>query len=329
MYAEKCPFRSKEIPACNTEKDLRKCDSIICCSICPRVDYCEHVCGSVLLEQQKDIYDIVTALKIVEIELFSFCNRTCGWCPNGNGFDRLNACYFLDEHLLRKLLEELQENDYNGVFSFSRYNEPFAYFNYFQKNLKIIKEYFPYSKLVTNTNGDYLDTNIIKETLIDELSIMDYDCQGKEWCYSRLIEWNVSDIVEYESYFVGRYDNKTILYYWDWPKTGNISDRGGNLSQYSCIKRSYPCFEPFRFLGVNYDGTLSPCCNIRNDSKKQQDFIIGDLKTDNLATILLSEKFNAFKQKIILGQYDLTMPCYYCNNIGGRYSTSTGGILYE
>lgn len=329
MYAKNCLYRNPEIPACNTEKDLRGCDSIICCSICPRVEYCTHVCGSVLFEQENSFSQIIDHLKIIEIELFSFCNRKCSWCPNGNLIDRQSFNSYLDENILRKFLKELQEQEYLGIFSFSRYNEPFSHFEDFQKGLQIIKEYFPYAKLVSNTNGDYLTKEKIHQTLIDELSIMDYDCRGPDWCYSHLLSWDVENIIKYDNYWVGNIYDKQILYYWNWPETGTVSDRGGNLKQYSLTERTYPCFEPFRFLGLNYDGTLSPCCNIRNDSTCQKEYIYGDLNISSLEEILMSEKVQLFKEKIIAGEYDKTMPCFYCNNTGGRYSKSTGSILYE
>lgn len=329
MLSNDCIFRNKEIPACNTRKDLRNCDSIICCSICPRKEYCLHVCGVLLFDRQNIIEDIIEELKIIEIELFSFCNRRCQWCPNGKLIDRHSNNSYLDIDILKSFLQKLKDYNYSGVFSFSRYNEPFSNFSYFQEILKLIKEYFPYNKLVSNTNGDYLNSQIVQDTLIDELTIMDYDCHGKDWCYNKLLSYKIDNIIEYDSYFLGEINNKKIVYYWNWPENGVISDRGGNLSDYSTEKRDYPCFEPFRFLGLNYDGTLSPCCNIRNDCDKQKNFILGDLNNNTLEEILLSENFKNFKMKIITGNYDETMPCFYCNNTGGRYSKSNGGILYE
>lgn len=329
MLAENCNFRSLEIPACNTKKDLRGCDSIICCSICPRVEYCAHACGNVVYQQTNTIEQIIEHLKIIEIELFSFCNRRCSWCPNGKLIDRHSFNSYLDIEILRQFLETLRKYEYLGIFSFSRYNEPFSDFDIFQERLALVREYFPYAKLVSNTNGDYLTKEKVHNTLINELSIMDYDCKGAEWCYQRLVEWEVENIIQYENYWVGNIGEKIILYYWNWPKSGVISDRGGNLKNYSLEQRTDPCFEPFRFLGINYDGSISPCCNIRNDSDSQKDFIYGNLKEKTLEEILTSEKVNAFKYKIIHGQYDANMPCYYCNNSGGRYSKSIGSILYE
>lgn len=329
MLASDCKYRNSEIPACNTEQNLRGCDSIICCSICPRVEYCSHVCGSVLFEKENSFSDIIDNLKIIEIELFSFCNRRCSWCPNGSLIDRHTENNFLDIDVLKKLLQELVDYEYGGVFSFSRYNEPFSYFEQFQEYLKIIREYFPYAKFVSNTNGDYLNKEKINLSLIDEISVMDYDCKGQEWCYKQLLDWEVTNIIQYDNYYVGSLNEKQILYYWDWPKSGIISDRGGNLKNYSITERKDPCFEPFHFIGVNYDGTVSPCCNIRNDSLAQKEYVFGDLNNNTLQQILLSNKAKDFKFKIIHGIYDKNMPCFYCNNSGGRYSKSTGSILYE
>ena len=190
MYAKNCLYKSLEIPACNTQKNLRKCDSIICCSICPRMEYCSHVCGHILFEQEQeqDINFIIENLKIIEIELFAFCNRKCSWCPNGQLIDRINNKSVLNKNLLQNFLQQLQDLNYSGVFSFSRYNEPFANFKLFQDSLLLIKEYFPYAKLVTNSNGDYLNKTIIDNMLIDELTIMDYDCRGKEYCLNKMLE---------------------------------------------------------------------------------------------------------------------------------------------
>lgn len=73
----------------------------------------------------KEGFDMLKNLKVVEIELFNYCNRTCGWCPN-KYVDRKNKFETLDFHLFINLLQQLKDIDYKGVFSFSRYNEPFA-----------------------------------------------------------------------------------------------------------------------------------------------------------------------------------------------------------
>ena len=46
----------------------------------------------------------------------------------------------------------------------------------------------PHIKLVSNTNGDFLHKNSLEGLLIDDLSVMDYDCIGEKACIHRLKE---------------------------------------------------------------------------------------------------------------------------------------------
>lgn len=215
-------------------------------------------------------------MRLVEIELFSYCNRKCNFCPNSY-IDRKSTIEYLDKNILISLLKDLKKIDYKGRFSFSRYNEPFFDLNYLNKNITLIKEYFPEAIMVSNTNGDFINKKVLDKMLIDELSIMDYDNKGKEYGFNFLKNMYITDIEEYNHYFVGNYKNKKILYYYSWKEVANISDRGGNLPLYSTQIRNYPCYEPLHFIGINYDGTVSPCCNIRNDCINQNKYIFGDL----------------------------------------------------
>ena len=66
------------------------------------------------------------ALKLIEIEIFSFCNRKCWFCPNSS-VDRISETTFMDEDVYLGLIKQLQEIDYSGELTYSRYNEPLAY----------------------------------------------------------------------------------------------------------------------------------------------------------------------------------------------------------
>lgn len=264
-------------------------------------------------------------LRIVEIELFSFCNRKCDWCPNKD-IDRMTWNY-LDIEIFMSLLSQLKEINYQGVFSFSRYNEPFADYDVLQSACQMIKNVFPNNKLVSNTNGDYLNQEVLNDTLLDELTIMDYDCNGKEWCYNRLKNWKCTNIIIYHNYITAKLNNLTILYYFDWPLTGHITNRGGNLGDYTneAIRRIAPCFEPQYFIGINHDGTVSPCCNIRNDCKNK-DLIMGSLKENTLQE-LWDKKENKFLRDCVSHEY-FPYYCAYCLNNGGRYTTKKGLLDY-
>lgn len=270
--------------------------------------------------------NVISKLRLVEIELFSYCNRKCSWCPNSY-IDRKSDCQYLNWEVLDKLLIELKDNKFNGVFSFSRYNEPFSDYVTLYYAIQHIKEFFPNSKYVTNTNGDYITESVLKLVPIDELTIMDYDYKGRDYCLQKLQEWHVVDIKEYGHYFTGMYGNMKILYYYSWLEEAKISNRGGNLKSWSLQERDYPCYEPLFFIGINYDGTVSPCCNVRNDCQNRI-YILGDLHEQSLSSMLKSEFYLDFVDAVTTGNFTEDMPCYYCNNNGGRYTRENGGILY-
>ena len=113
---------------------------------------------------------MIEQIRLIEIELFSYCNRTCSFCPN-SFIDRLSFNELLDINLFKKIIKELKLVDYSNYISFSRYNEPLSYRDILDDRIKYIRKELPKSKLVLNTNGDYNWEGLD----IDELTIMDYD----------------------------------------------------------------------------------------------------------------------------------------------------------
>ena len=64
-------------------------------------------------------------LKLIEIEVFSYCNRQCWFCPNSH-IDRLSTNKIMPEEMYLSILEQLKEIEYNQEVTYSRYNEPLA-----------------------------------------------------------------------------------------------------------------------------------------------------------------------------------------------------------
>jgi len=228
-------------------------------------------------------------IRLLEIELHSQCNRTCGWCPN-YFIDRKSYNKFLDDNVFNSLITELKNNLFNGYISFSRYNEPLLHRDNLEDKIKIIRKELPTIKLVTNTNGDYNYNNLD----IDELTVMDYD-RNKE-------------IIITDNFRMMRLDN--------------INNRGGLLKKIKQEKRIVPCHEPEYFVGVNYDGTISPCCNIRNDIEEHKPYILGDLHNNTLTEILNSTTAIIFRTQTANKLFP--PPCEYCNKMPGRYTSRNG-----
>ena len=64
-------------------------------------------------------------LKLVEIEIFNYCNRTCEFCPNET-IDRKSKVIELPEQCFLNTLQDLKDNNFSGYVTFSRYNEPLS-----------------------------------------------------------------------------------------------------------------------------------------------------------------------------------------------------------
>lgn len=219
MCVKDCQYIDAEMPICKADKRLRNCNTSICCSFCSSLEFCDRVCGKLLIKYEDNVEKIIENLKIIEIEL-----------P-------------LKENILNSLLEELEKYEYSGIFIISGENE-----NNF---LSIFRKYFPYNGIVLNIG----ENNIIDDLVINYI---------KE-----------QDII--------------------------LND----------IKRKEPCFEPFRFIKINNDKTLSPCNN--------SCYKFGDLSFQSLEEILISKDFKDFKKKIISGDYN-NLKCLYCNLLENKYN---------
>ena len=101
-------------------------------------------------------------VKLIEIGIFSFCNRKCWFCPNSI-VDRFSKNVELDEDLFIKILKELQEIDYSNSLYLHRYNEPLYNKDLLLKRIKQAREYLPKSVIKIVSNGDYLTREYLKE----------------------------------------------------------------------------------------------------------------------------------------------------------------------
>ena len=65
------------------------------------------------------------SVSMVEVEVFSYCNRRCWFCPNSL-IDRQSKTEYMSEELYLHILDQLAGADYRHMISYSRYNEPLA-----------------------------------------------------------------------------------------------------------------------------------------------------------------------------------------------------------
>jgi len=245
---------------------------------------------------------MISQIRLLELELFSFCNRTCKFCPN-HYIDRISDNKVLDKEVFLKLIHELKEGNFNGVISFSRYCEPLAFRDILEDRIKTIRSILPNIKLVCNTNGDY-DWDGID---LDELTIMDYDNKlSKEE--------------------LGLYSRSTKPFVVRKMRLGKINNRAGALDKvHKRFVRTSPCYEPHYFVGVDFNGQIAPCCNIRSDISTHTDYMLGDLHNSSLTDILLSQRATTFRTNVAKCNFDDI--CKGCSKEPGRYTSDKPDIM--
>lgn len=211
----------------------------------------------------------------------------------------------------------LQSINYNNYISFSRYNEPLANIPYLLKSISILKKYAPSAKYVTNTNGDFLTKDNIKQLIwyIDELTVMDYDCNGREDLRKIL-----NNVITVNNVDYGELNGMKVCINHN---TFDKNSRGGILDEYNCHRNIDKCFEPIYFMAIDYNGNAMPCCNFRSDYSKHKKFMLGNLYNTSLLDII---KYNS--EKINKLTNCLYIECKVCNKITGRYTRDNSSILY-
>jgi len=270
-------------------------------------------------------------LKLVEIEIFNYCNRTCEFCPNET-IDRKSAVIELPESCFLNTLQELKDQNFKGYVTFSRYNEPLSQDELLKKRANQVREFLPDVTLIFNTNGDFLTKKRLDGLDVDEISVMDYDNKGIQKCKKRLERVGV-DITEIDYPFIkGNRGKIKFLYYVDFVENHTLwNDRGGALEELSLKeRRTEPCLEPDRFIGVDYNGNIMPCCVTRSDIDSHQDFILGNIKEQSVMDIFNSERAKTIREKAMKGDFDDDMkPCHYCPYELGRYRRDDVSLDYE
>jgi radical SAM protein with 4Fe4S-binding SPASM domain len=268
----------------------------------------------------------------VEIELFSYCNRKCNWCPN----KELDRTFYeeMDEEVYLKIVDNLAYNNFGymedkfdkKMVTFNRFCEPTYNIDLIKKRCEQMLKKIPTVEFRFNTNGDFLSDELFEKLRLERLYIMDYDCKGKEYGLELFKRYNILFIEEENNHLVGihKHINKVVFEY-DWPKNTYLEDRGGFFKEDIYYKedkvkwvnnreeRTEGCFEPRNYISIDYNGNVTPCCHIRSDYGPHKKYIFGNVYEDELSNIFYSKKAKEFRRRIFTSDYEnYPEPCKHC-----------------
>jgi len=273
------------------------------------------------------------SVRCVEIEISSYCNRICTYCPNVF-IDRRSENIFIDDGVFLNIIESLARINYSNVIRLNRYNEPLSDRDYYLKRMKQVRKTLPNARLELFTNGDYFNHDFV-ETLYNN------GCRGihatahHDWAsytrekgeayliklieklgYEYTITKSEESITSCEVYV--RKDMKftyNILNFMGNDEAGIplANDRGQSLDIATEYKRTSPCLRQFEELSIDHNGNVVPCCHIRSDIPDHKNFGMGEIgKDNNIFLLWCNKKFAGWRRNMI--SYDLKNdPCTTCD----------------
>lgn len=279
------------------------------------------------IDKQKEI--LKKNLNLIEIEIASYCNRTCWFCPNFI-IDRHTNSIELEEELYLKIINNLKEINYSNQISFHRFNEPLANRELIIKRVKQAREALPNANLQIFTNGDYLTRDYLDELrkVGTNIIIMSfYSKENNQFDVNKIIkpsmdkmakrlglEYNI--LIDDNSEYTIKFDYYDLYFIYKAKNFEEIgSDRGGSVNNIHVKKeniRNYGCFYPIADLYIDYNGLVMPCCNMRSDVEMHEPYILGDIHNSDLFEIFSSEKFINMR-KYLYSDTEKNGPCLHCH----------------
>jgi radical SAM protein with 4Fe4S-binding SPASM domain len=249
-------------------------------------------------------------LKVVEVEIFSYCNRTCWFCPN-SFIDRKSTNIFMEEDVYLSILNQLKEIDYSGDITYSRYNEPTSNKDIFLKRIRQARELLPKANLKTNSNGDYIDHDYVlelREAGLNELFLQHYDLKplsfdyekNKELMEKRLQKLNfpysiLKDIPKFKIEYKLEVEGIRVQLR---SRNFNVdgSSRGNTISLATDYTRTQRCMQVFNNMYIDYNGNVMICCALRSDIPEHNIGIMGNVKESTISSIFSSYRYTSWRE---------------------------------
>jgi radical SAM family protein/iron-sulfur cluster protein len=253
------------------------------------------------------------SVSMVEIEVFSYCNRRCWFCPNAM-IDRQSKTEYMAEGLYLRVLEQLADAGYRQMVSYSRYNEPLAD-RIILKRIAQAKTRLPEAVLHTNTNGDYLTREYLGELAeagLRSLNIQVYLGNDDRYDHERMRAklQRTIDHLQLDAPIVR--DEPGVWLEATTESSGirmriyarnfelNGCSRGDSVPIQLTYHRTSPCLSPFHHVYIDFNGKVMPCCNLRSDVPDHVGAVIDDLNTaDDLFLVYGGEAMAAWRRSLI------------------------------
>ena len=276
-------------------------------------------------EDQRALF--VRTVTNIEIEIGSYSNRRCSFCPN-SFIDRISDKRLMDDALFESIVSQLGDLGWRGILRFHRYNEPLADRDYVLRRLEACRSLAPNASVLIQTNGDYLNRDYLealREAGCRNIFCTAYLKEGVPYDDATAVA-TVEDrlrrlqvpfelSVQPGMQVVARVSFRDMKFIVRAMNFGvSASNRGGCLETNSDLVRVEPCMRPFDELQIECDGTLMPCCELRSDHAEHRSYRMGRLRPgDSLVEAWASASYIAWR-KALFSFAPKQRPCTTCSN---------------
>ena len=269
--------------------------------------------------EQRDLF--AQYVKSVDIEVFSFCNRRCWFCPNSS-IDRHSQNIIMPDEMYGKILNELAEISYSGKIWFTRYNETFSD-RIILDRIREARQKLPNATLHAYTNGDYITREYLDEIAnagLDDLHIMRYPQSKDVYDEQQQIDILIAYAKKLDYPFKLQNDISAKVFH---PSMA-IEIVGMNMQVYVCnradsvtvftkpYRRTFPCHYPFTNMQIDHNGSVMPCCNTRSDAPQHAEMIMGNVAEKTLFEIYSNFRYSLLRYQMREVGYKV-YPCNACD----------------
>jgi radical SAM protein with 4Fe4S-binding SPASM domain len=119
-----------------------------------------------ILDREPQIYKDIPLPSWIELSLIDVCNRDCSFCPKSDSSIAPNTYNKMEFTLIDKMIEDLQEINFDGSFTFCGYGEPLLHPHIAQ----ITKKIGEFWSVEIVTNGDPLNKKNLRELYYSKVS---------------------------------------------------------------------------------------------------------------------------------------------------------------
>ena len=231
---------------------------------------------------------------VIEFELNSDCNRRCRYCPNVSA---KRPAGYMEDHLFRKLIDELGEMNYEGRVSYHFYGEPLL-----DERLPDFVDYtkrvVPNARAVLFTNGDFLTLESFRNLLrrgLDSVFITQHDDALPPNLRMIQAQATPEERQRLGLRLIGEVE---------------LCNRGGLIEAMDrpAAPLPLPCTLGLSLLVVTKDGNVVRCCNDYFETE-----VVGNVRNRSLREVWADENVNSFREALSRGDRSTSALCRNCN----------------